>query len=289
MNNNKNKSKQTIFSLVLLMGLSIVFLSWILFGRYAIIAMALLAIWSVFVENAWLKVKRITICSPKIQRPLKLLQISDFHTNGLVLGQIQRVIDREQPELIVLTGDIFDAEKTNNHAAKQLILYVSNLDIPVLLIYGNHETEYRQFWQDIKRSMPIQIQQLDQQLHQINDNIICYGADYGSKVGHFKLNSARFNLLMTHTPREAERYADRVGFDLILCGHEHGGQVRLPLIGAVIGAKANLLSEWRGHKTRGLYQRRNTLIYIDSGSGYSTLPVRLMCRSQITLINLQHD
>lgn len=287
--NNNNKSKHVTVGFALLMGSSIIFVSWILFGRYAIIAMTLLTIWSVVVENTWLKVKYLTIASSKLQQSLKLLQISDFHANRWVLGQIKRVIEQEQPEVIALTGDIFDAEKANNHSAKQLMLYLANLDIPVLLIYGNHETEYPQFWWQVKRSMPIKIRQLDQQRYSINHDIVSYGADYGSQGAQIKLDSAYFNLLLTHTPRDAERYANQMAFDLILCGHEHGGQVRLPLIGAIMGAKANFFSEWRGHKTRGLYRRKDTLIYIDSGSGYSTLPVRLMCRAQVTVIKLQSN
>lgn len=287
--NNKNKSKHAIISFALLMGSFIIVTSWLFFGRYAIIAMALLAIWSVVVENAWLKVKHLTVASPKLQQSLKLLQISDFHANSWVLGQIKRVIEQEQPEVVVLTGDVFDAEKANNQAAKRLMLYLANLDIPVLLIYGNHETEYPQFWQRVKRSVPVTVKQLNRKTYQINADVACYGADYGSQIRQVKLDSDRFNLLLTHTPHEAERYADRLAFDLILCGHEHGGQVRLPLIGAIINAQAKLLSEWRGQKTRGLYQWKDALIYIDSGAGYSTLPVRLMCRAQVTIVKLQNN
>ncbi len=282
----KDKAKLTMLITAGLLGLMAVGASVMIFRHYALIVLAGLIIWSVVVENSWLRVRRLAVHNPKIKQPVRLLQISDFHANGWVLGQIQQTIARECPDVIVLTGDIFDAEKTNNQPAYDLMRYLAELDLPVLLIYGNHETAYPTFWRQVQRSLPAQIQPLNHQSRQITPEFDCFGADYGNKKFLCKLNDKRFNLLLTHTPRDAEKYAQRYAFDLILCGHEHGGQVRLPLIGAVLSAGAQLFTEWRGHRTRGVFTSNHSMIYIDSGAGSSTLPVRLFCPVQVTVIDI---
>lgn len=282
----KDKAKLTMLITAGLLGLVVVGVLVIIFHYYALVVLAGLIIWSVVVENSGLRVRRLQITNAKIHQSVRLLQISDFHANGWVLGQIQQTIVRECPDVIVLTGDIFDAEKTNNQPAHDLMQYLAELDLPVFLIYGNHETAYPTFWRRVQRSLPAQIQPLNYQSRQITPEFDCFGVDYGNKKFSIKLNNKRFNLLLTHTPRDAEKYAQRYAFDLILCGHEHGGQVRLPLIGAVLSAGAQLFTEWRGHRTRGVFTSNHSVIYIDSGAGSSTLPVRLFCPVQVTVIDI---
>lgn len=283
----KDKAKLTMLITAGLLGLVVVGVLVIICHYYALVVLAGLIIWSVVVENSWLRVRHLVVHNPKIKQPVRLLQISDFHTNGWVLRKIQQTIARECPDAIVLTGDIFDAEKTNNQPAHDLMQYLAKLNLPVFLIYGNHETAYPTFWRRVQRSLPAQIQPLNHQSRQITPEFTCFGADYGNKKFSIKLNDKRFNLLLTHTPRDAEKYAQQYAFDLILCGHEHGGQVRLPLIGAVLSAGAQLFTEWRGHRTRGIFTSNHSVIYIDSGAGSSTLPVRLFCPVQVTVIDLR--
>ena len=138
----------------------------------------------------------------------------------------------------------------------------------------------------MKLLMPDRIQYLSYRSSAIAPDVSCFGADFDSQKLRFQLNDARFNILLTYTPGDAMAYADRFDFDLILCGHEHGGQVRLPLIGAVLGANGKLFSDWRGYPTRGVFKHNKSLIYVDSGAGYSIMPVRFLCRSQVTLITI---
>ena len=147
----KAKAKLTMLITAGLLGLVVVGVLVIIFHYYALVVLAGLIIWSVVVENSWLRVRRLAVHNPKIQQPVRLLQISDFHANGWVLRQIQQAIARECPDVIVLTGDIFDAEKTNNQPAYDLMQDLAELDLPVLLIYGNHETAYPTFWRLVDR------------------------------------------------------------------------------------------------------------------------------------------
>lgn len=283
----------------------LVAISWQLLGAYSLLLASGLAVWSL-VENAWLKVAYLKITSPKLHQAYRIIQISDFHNNAWVLQQIMRAIRRHQPDLVVLTGDIFNGEQKNNPASARLLKQLSQLDVPVAIIYGNHETDLRtcrqeifdwqhdriiaqgKIFKSVKRQTPNNILHLHNQTLRLNSLTIS-GVDYGHQIINFRehhgIDTASFNLLLIHTPEEAKLYTEQ-GFDLALCGHHHGGQIRLPLIGAIINAERYLFSDQRGRPTRGLSQVQNSLIYIDSGSGWGGLPLRFLCRVQISLIEL---
>lgn len=283
-NRNYNQARKNTIIFAVLIGLLIMTVLAYLLGPWSLVVTGLLFSWTTYVENSWLKMHHIKLPAQKIERQLKILQVSDFHSNPLTLHAISSVILTNSPDVVVLTGDIFDGEKTDNSAAHHLIHFLHCIDVPVLMIYGNHEMDYPHFLKQVDAVIPETIIRLHGQSRQVKD-VVLYGANYAQSV-NFQPKKGYFNILLTHTPAEAENYVAQ-GFDLILCGHEHGGQVRLPLIGAVTGAKLDLFSELRGKKTRGLYRKDGTQIYIDSGSGWSTLPVRFGCRVQVTIIELE--
>lgn len=88
------------------------------------------------------------------------------------------------------------------------------------------------------------------------------------KIG--KINSSCYNILLLHTPDYIEQ-VDHLNFDLILCGHYHGGMVRLPIIGNIIGPNFQLFPKY----TKGLYKRNNTNIVVSPGMGAHTINLRL--------------
>jgi hypothetical protein len=93
---------------------------------------------------------------------------------------------------------------------------------------------------------------------------------------------ARFNVLLSHVPAFAHEQLDqRIG--LILCGHTHGGQVRLPVLPPLI------LPRFSGRFVAGLYRvgRYDTPLYVNRGIGTSVLPARFFCRPEITVVTLE--
>jgi predicted MPP superfamily phosphohydrolase len=95
-------------------------------------------------------------------------------------------------------------------------------------------------------------------------------------------DSKKYTVLLSHSPGIRKRLGSYVP-DLILCGHTHGGQVRLPFIGAVIAPGEGLFPKF----DKGKFSLKNgSLLYIDSGAGTSNLPVRLLNRSQISVIRI---
>jgi len=88
-------------------------------------------------------------------------------------------------------------------------------------------------------------------------------------------------ILMSHNPDYAEQLPGDVRVDLMVCGHTHGGQVRLPGYGAPV-----LPSRYGQKYERGLVQGPNCRVYVTRGVGTISPPVRFLCRPELTLLTL---
>ena len=86
-------------------------------------------------------------------------------------------------------------------------------------------------------------------------------------------------VLLSHRPSFFQ-HAQELGFPLVLSGHTHGGQVALPF--ATNHNAARMISD----RTRGLFQRGNSTMYVNRGLGMAGLPLRLNCPREIALIQL---
>ena len=123
---------------------------------------------------------------------------------------------------------------------------------------------------------------------QLVNKIAIYGADWNNLEANFAPAVDQFNILLTHSLRHAELLVVRNScFDLAICGHEHGGQVRLPWAKGVIGAKGTLFPDLRGILTKGIKYVGQTMISVSSGAGWSLFPVRFGCPSEIVLYTIK--
>ncbi len=106
---------------------------------------------------------------------------------------------------------------------------------------------------------------------------------------------SKFNILLTHSPVYFEQYT-QWGADLCLCGHVHGGLMRLPVIGGVMGTRPNLFPKY----STGLYTYKTTALNAESGStvhtgfmvltcglGVHTLPIRIFNPGEISCVELE--
>jgi len=95
---------------------------------------------------------------------------------------------------------------------------------------------------------------------------------------------APFTLLLYHTP-DLMPQAVRAGVDLYLCGHTHGGQIRLPLIGALVTSSRF----WKRYEM-GRYVEGNTTLYVNRGlgmEGFGAPRARFLCPPEIALLELR--
>ena len=251
-------------------------------------------------EPFQLDVARLTIASPWLPAGfdgMKIVQLSDLHFHHI--SRAYRiaidVIRREHPSLVVITGDLVDRPER----AAACLAFLSELrtaaGVPVVVVPGNWD--HRAFptrqsiaaWHKrIQAGTGVRV--LANQnvvLHRRGDRMWLVGTD-DPYFGHTDLDASfkgvpdtAFALVLTHAPEAFEELAQRPAARLVLAGHTHGGQVRLPFIGAV-----RVPSRYGTRFAHGLFKLGDTLFYVNAGMGMSHLPIRFLCRPELTVLTL---
>lgn len=190
--------------------------------------------------------RRYSICADKLSAPIRIVHISDLHSiyRGKNQSVLMRKIDDAAPDIVALTGDIFDC-KRNDTAAVSFLKQVSKY--PCFFAPGNHEYRSGDFdgKMSILRQYGVHILIGESTEYHINSNrIIISGADdpkkqdfYDRNFNHADslkksfsaLDTSKFNLLLAHNNSRINEYK-KYPFDLVLSGHAHGGQFRIPFI-----------------------------------------------------------
>jgi predicted MPP superfamily phosphohydrolase len=222
---------------------------------------------------------------------LRIVQLGDLHLYPFTdIGQVRRAIETANtlaPDLIVLMGDYVTRQA---EAVFELVPLLSTLNAKygVFTIIGNHD-----IWTnvDVVRAGLIEaglsILRNDGLTFSIGrERLYLAGVDDGW-IGQPDLAAALAKLpgdvttiLLAHEPDLADQFSRDGRISLQLSGHTHGGQIRLPGIGAVIlpylGRKYDL----------GLYQINGMWLYTNRGIGNVTEPVRFNCSPEVTEITL---
>jgi predicted MPP superfamily phosphohydrolase len=256
------------------------------------VAVLLLAVYIVF-ETKSTKLNEITIAAEKPigDKPIKILQITDYHNfknNKRVLALAERL----DISFIVITGDLIDRKTKNFDNVYSLIDGLVKINPNIYYVLGNHEWKNKgadELVFNLEQKGVTLINNENKLIPINNKKINVFGVNYEySKYKNIndlinKIDNKLYTILLCHRPGIAEEYED-IPVDLIISGHTHGGQIRLPFIGAVISSGGQLLPKYN----KGLYKVfRDTLLYIDSGAGTTRMPIRFMDRSQISLIKIE--
>ncbi len=222
----------------------------------------------------------------------RIVQISDLHNAefGKDNSKLIEAVKRESPDIIALTGDIVDLNTRDFGKAADLLAKLSAV-APCFYVTGNHEiriyNDFRQFEKNISDYVTVLRSQAEEIVRNGAKIYICgiddpnYSSAFGENLKKLAAPDG-FKVLLAHRPERFRMYAAN-GFDLILSGHTHGGQIRLPFIGAVIAPSQGLLPEYDS----GLYTLKNSVMIISRGMGASDLPVRFCNRPEIVVIDLK--
>lgn len=249
-----------------------------------------------YYDLSFTMVKYVDIKSDKIHGndELKILQISDFHNSKSVRirNKLLAAVKDLKPDVIVLTGDIIDSSTRNLDNANRLLEELVEINPNIYFVSGNHEwrSGYNIRFTKELRSRGITVLNNTNSLIKIGETFInlCgiddyYTRSYSLDSAFNKVDGRRFTILLSHAP-DIIFENKNIPADLILSGHTHGGQVRLPIIGALVAPGQGFFPKYN----KGLYKLDNgNLLYIDSGVGTSTLPIRFHNRSQISLIRIK--
>ncbi|WP_035445426.1 metallophosphoesterase [Atopococcus tabaci] len=273
-----------------------------------IAAVIILFIIYVLWDNQKLDTTHYSIKIPYISESLKgikLLQISDPHIRNN-RADFQKLIEEAKeakPDLIVLTGDLVQAGLEDFPAEAVTKLAESLTAIaPTYAVTGNHDFSYtgNQRWQLALLNGGAQLLLDKAEWIPVKDSgLVLMGlAEKGDMkqtsrplLQHIELPPAleKFpKILLAHHPEFFEEYLDdrTKAPDLVLAGHTHGGQVRLPFIGGLFSPGQGLFPKYDyGYFYRDSEPARRLII--NRGIGNSTFPFRVFNRPEIVVITLQ--
>lgn len=180
-----------------------------------------------------LRTVRYTLVSRNVSKKVRIVQISDLHScsYGKDMKNLINAVDAAEPDIIVLTGDIFD-NRTDNKNSDTLLKTIAK-KYPCYYVSGNHEY-WGNMWDTFsRRAESFGITVLQGENVDIDGITIC-GASAKSDIGDSvkvcadNADTDSFNVLLAHFPEQIDFYRSFGKFDLVLSGHAHGGQWRLP-------------------------------------------------------------
>ncbi len=233
-----------------------------------------------------------------------ILQLSDLHM--MHTGRRERIIRRLvrdlRPDIVALTGDLTQDEA----AARELagIVRAAGAREGMFAISGNADVRYPLVWEGVKRVLRDEGIAVLENGHRVlrrgGSAIVVAGVD-DPHTGLDDLRAALygapqdvFTLLLAHSPSIIAA-AVEAGCDLVLSGHTHGGQIVLPGYGPLLTRSgygkrlsSGLFSGERLGRIIGTDPGR-TRLYISRGIGSSFLPLRLLCRPEVTLFRLMRE
>ncbi len=185
-------------------------------------------------------------------------------------------------DLIVLTGDIVDDDEMIDWIEPLLAPLEARLGKYAIL--GNHDERHqpRAIVAELDRA-GFETLEGHWTTIEVDGATIAIGgtsAPWGPDVDPRAMPAADFRILLSHTPDRFYRAA-RWGIDLMLSGHNHGGQIRLPFVGAVF-----MPSVYSRRFDRGFFRRGNTLMYVSEGIA-GMHPVRYGCTPEVTRLVLR--
>ena len=223
----------------------------------------------------------------------RIAHISDTHFGfaGLlnpetVYSKVLSMVREIRPDAIAYTGDLISREESAEEALK----FVEKLSrtSPVFIVWGNWDhlklkRKLNAFKDELESAGEVAV--LNNESLELENRVYLAGVD-DPFTGRDRLDSALpagygFKILLAHSPQIIGSAAGRV--EVILSGHTHGGQVVLPFVGP---AYVPLPERYRKYAS-GLYEIRETLLYVNRGIGMSFLPVRFMCPPEVAEIEFR--
>lgn len=254
------------------------------------------------IEPYRLKVEEYTLNDKCEEREkIKIIQFSDLHIKEDYhyehLEKIVRTINEQVPDIVVFTGDLYDNYAVY-HDDENIIKQLSNINARYgkIAIWGN-----RDYGGGAVRNYESLMEQsgfrlLKNENHYINigdeKEILFTGLD-DSMLGHPDMPDAVqpygsvYEVLLTHEPDVAEAYSE-YGYNLVLSGHSHGGQIKIPFlpkINEAALAATNLATVY----SRGMYElksRGNSKLYVNTGIGTTHISARFGVVPEIAVFQI---
>lgn len=256
-------------------------------------------------ENNTLELNYITVNNstlPSEFEGFRIAHVSDLHNSewGESNERLINLLKASKPDIIAITGDIVDRNRTNVEIAVNFAKEATKI-APCYYVSGNHESAIPNYDQLEKGLTEVGVTVLNNSKVEIkrgNDKITIMGIcdptlviderdgydeksitkDLISKISYTKND---YTILLSHRPESFDIYVEKE-IDLTLSGHAHGGQVRLPLIGGILAPNQGFFPYYDS----GLYEKNTSAMIVSRGIGNSTFPIRVNNVPEIILIEL---
>jgi predicted MPP superfamily phosphohydrolase len=252
-----------------------------------------------FVEPFWPEVTRVRVASGKLRgaaRPVRVVHLSDLHCDPepRLEERLPDLIAAERPDLIVFTGDSLNSP-AGLPVLRRLMTRLASV-APTFVVRGNWDVHY---WRREDLFGGTGVRELRNEAARVEvagTSLWVAGVPYASAdVPPYDVDAAitkatenvppgDFTVFLYHTPDEILSVAAAGRADLYCAGHTHGGQVALPLYGALV-----TLSKFGKKYERGLHREGGTSLYVSRGLGMEgghAPRVRFFARPEVTVIEL---
>ncbi|MBQ3542665.1 MAG: metallophosphoesterase [Oscillospiraceae bacterium] len=275
---------------------------------HAVVAAVFLAlvIWIAW-DNTALELNTYTISSSKLPVSFdeyRIAHVSDLHNAemGKDNEKLLAMLRDADPDIIAITGDLIDSRNTDIEIALQFVREAVKI-APCYYVTGNHEArvnEYGELKAGMKAGGVIVLEDAQTEISMEGETITLIGVNdpsfqteylfgdsetvMNTKLEELHTENDGFTILLSHRPELFDTYANH-NIDVVLSGHAHGGQFRLPFIGGVVAPNQGLFPEYDA----GIYTEGNTNMLVSRGVGNSILPFRINNRPEVILIELQAD
>ncbi len=280
--------------------------------KRAAIIVSVLALLSVIfiictvVDNLSFEVNTVTVESGRLPEAFdgyRIALISDLHNAEFGEGneKLLSVLREAAPDIIAITGDIIDSRRTDTAVALNFASEAVML-APCYYVPGNHESRIEEYPEFREALTELGVVVLENEcatvsrdgetvtLIGLTDLSFVYKGDAkavnetvtASQISELTDGGTDYTVLLAHRPAYFDIYAEKE-LDLVLSGHIHGGQVRLPFIGGLAGGEYLLFPKYDA----GLYTDGNTNMVVSRGLGNSVIPIRVNNRPEVVLVKLK--
>ncbi len=274
--------------------------------KLCILSTALLTviIWTIW-GNMALMVNTVTVTAGRIPAAFsgfRIAQVSDLHNAefGENNARLLELLSESGPDIIVITGDLVDSGHTDIDIAISFAEKAAQI-APVYYVTGNHEarlSQYDRLRNGLEAAGVSMLEDRAVKLERDDEKITLVGlsdpdftvrsdifgevpAMVSTKLESLADTESSYTILLSHRPELFESYASS-GIDLVLSGHAHGGQFRLPFIGGLVAPNQGLFPKYDA----GLYTESSTQMVVSRGIGNSIIPARFNNRPEIVIVEL---
>lgn len=280
----------------------------------AILLITLILVGVIVYQNKHIQVTEQKIKNEKIPDSFdgyKIAHISDIQNeySEKKLTKLLNKIKNNKPDIIVITGDLVDAQKYDVDSTLEVVKGLVEIS-PTYFVYGNHDfgidgdSNYQRMYEEIEEIGVVILNRKSIQISKGSETINLVGIQDPATVWGIPelntlpteeekieamlkntlidINEDAFTVLLSHRPEYFETYCE-YNVDLVLSGHAHGGQFRLPFIGGIYAPNQGFFPKY----TEGVHIKDSISMVISRGLGNSRFPIRIFNSPEIIIVTLK--